>query len=156
METVRSLAREANQFFNTADHLLYVTYPLINDTKLLMVIINNIYSSMFKGMQSIVRYDKIYKRIPPVGDDFYSVFEVFKTKCGPRYNFPREYSVLVLDINNLLHERAQSPIEFRRRDNFVIASQDYKLRAINLNKVKDYLIASKGFINRLNEVITQK
>ncbi len=156
MESVRSLAREANQFFNTADHLLYVTYPLINDTKLLMVIISNIYNSLFKGMQSIVRYDKIYKRIPPIGEDFFSVFEAFKTKCGPRYNFQREYTVLALDIRNIMHEREQSPIEFRRKENFVIASQDYKLRAINLNKVKDYLNATKSFINRLNEVITKK
>ncbi|HLD02157.1 MAG TPA: hypothetical protein VJC07_00455 [Candidatus Nanoarchaeia archaeon] len=156
METVRSLAREANQLFVTADHLAYVTYPLVNDTKLLVVVVDNLHKSLFKGMQALVRYDKIYKRIPPIGDDFYSVFEAFKTRTGPRYNFSRDFTMLMIDMNNLLKERADSPIEFRRRDHFVIASQDYKLRAINLNKVKEYVTGTKHFIQRLNEVITKK
>ena len=38
MENVRKLLNEANSLFRTSDHLMYVTYPLVKDNKLIIAI----------------------------------------------------------------------------------------------------------------------
>lgn len=43
-------------------------------------------------------------------------------------------------------------MEFARKDKFIIASENFKLHAINLDNVKKYISQTKLFMNRMNEV----
>lgn len=152
MEEVRQLLNEANKYLNTADHLCHVTYPLVNDTKLLIIIAENIFNAINKGISALLCYERLYKRINPYPEDFSSKFDVFRLNCAQRYNFPRENIALIQDVKELIVNRREAPMEFARKDKFIIASENFKLRAINLDNVKKYISQTKLFMNRMNEV----
>lgn len=152
MQEIYALIDKANRLFQTADHLTYVTYPVVNDVKLIITIMENIYSSLIAGMEAILNYDRMYKRISPLPDNFSARLDVFKNKCAPRYNIDRNYILLINDLKNILEQRKKSQMEFVRKDKFVIMNGSFRAQTLTIDKVKLYLSESKEFINKLNKI----
>lgn len=153
MEIFQQHLLEAKKAFETADHLAFVTFPLINDAKLLLLITQNVQKALNNAMDALLSYDELYKRIPPLPSDFITRYEIFRSRIAKRYNIPRENIVLINDINSILIHRRESPIEFARKDKFIIASETYKLKMLTLNKVRNYVLETKKFIDKVNEVL---
>jgi|TARA_Y100000310_G_scaffold186269_1_gene186401 hypothetical protein len=152
MEVLINLIKEANRLYVIADHLTYITYPTVKDNKLLIKILENLYGSLSKAMEAVLYYDRMYKRISPLAEGFMARLSVFKEKCAPRYDFDRDFIVLINDLRTITNYRKKSPMEFSRGDKFVICSDDYKLKTITQEKVKDYLARTKISIGTLNSI----
>mgnify|MGYP001615170786 FL=1 len=145
-EDIKSLLKEANKTLATADHLAYVTYPIVNELKLLVTITQNVYLSMSLGMEALMRYDLYYKRISHVPSDFETRLEVFK-KVSQRYNIERMHLSALKDIKELLEHQKKSPVEFTRKDKLIMLSQNYKVqKTMTIEKVKEYINQAKPFI----------
>ncbi|MFH1328750.1 MAG: hypothetical protein ABIH76_07935 [Candidatus Bathyarchaeota archaeon] len=153
MEKLRKLLGEARDKLNTADHLTYVTYPAIDDVKMLYAITEGLFVAARNAMKAIVQYDRMYKRVPLVPGDFRSEFEIFKSRCAVRYGIDRIYVELIEELNRVVELRKTSPMEFVRRDKLVICTENYKMKVINLAKVKDYLKLSKGLVGHASRII---
>jgi len=155
MDEVLKLASQAKRMYETADHLTYVTFPVVNEIRLLATITENLHTALVHGMNAVLQYDRLYKRIPPLNSDFNSRFEVFKTKCVPRYNLDRSVILLIQDLGEIIEKRKESPMEFQRKDKFVICSHDYRMKTLSLSKVKEYLAQSKPFFSRLDTIFNK-
>lgn len=155
METFKRLVEEANKSLKTADHLAYITFPLVKDIKLMVTITENLHIALTKGMEAILYYDRLYKRIPPYADNFAAKFEMFRNKSAIRYNFPREDLLLINDVKEIIEHRQKSPMEFIRKDKFVICSNNYRVKTIALDKVKDYIRQAKSFMAKVNRIYNQ-
>ena len=153
MEDVSKALKDANRLFKTADHLTYVTYPLVKDNKLIITITENLTEAMIKAMEALLYYDRYYKRIMHFPSDFASKFDIFKRMCAPRYNINREYLVMMQDLKDLIEARKKSVMEFIRNDQYVITSNNYELRTLNYQKVKDILNKSKPFFEKVNFIL---
>lgn len=153
MESVLKLVDKANKSLQVADHLTYITYPLLNDVKLIVTITENLYNSYVCAMDAFLAYERLYKRIPSLPEDFNSRFDIFKTKIVKRYNIDREHVLLMDDLKKIIDHRRKSPIEFIKKDKFIICSDTYKMKTINYDKIKEYLNKSKPFFTRLNKVL---
>ena len=153
MEEFQGCLLEANKAMRTADHLVYVTYPFVNDVKLIMTIAENLHKALVNGLNAMLSYEYLYKRINTPPRDFKEKIEVFKSFCVPRYNIPRESLLLISDINNLIDHRRNSPTEFIKSGKFVMCTQDFKMRILNFEKVKGYNTKVKEFINKINEIL---
>jgi len=111
------------------------------------------YKALFKGMEAVLHYERLYKRIPPLNNDFSSVFYAFKEKCVPRYGFSREGIMVVQDIKGILDHQKTAPIEFRRgADRFIMADRDFRMQSLDITKVKNYLKITKEFVFKVNSV----
>lgn len=153
MEDYKKLAEEASLLMKGADHLIYVTYPVVKDPKMLMGIMKNIYNSSLKAIDALLAYERSYKRIPIYTEDFYGNLELVKTYCLAKYSLPREFIQIMKDIKEILEEHQKSPVEFRRNDNFIICSDNYRLKSIDVNKVKAYLAGTKPFVEKTARLI---
>lgn len=150
MESVLKLVERANKSFQTADHLAYVTYPLLKDPKLMMTVVENLYNAMVCGMDAFLQYERLYKRIFNLPDDFSSKMDIFK-KVAQRYNINREHIVVIDDLKNVIEYRRKAPVEFVRRERIIMCSDTYKIRSLNMDKVKEYIKRSKPFFEKLNK-----
>jgi len=155
MERFLQLVKEANRAFETADHLAYVTYPLVNDNKLIISIAENLFKALSTGMEAILYYDRLYKRIMHLPTDFNSKLEVFKQNSIHRYNIGREIVQVMNELAEVVDARNKSSVEFQRRNKFIICSNDYKLKTLTINKIKEQINLSKPFMNKLNIVYNQ-
>ncbi len=146
MEEFQLLREKAKNRIQIADHMLTMTYPLVKDTKLLLVIMENIFLALTCAMSSILHYDRLFKRIPAFTDNFESKFNLFKERCIIKYNINKEYLKLLQDVKNIMVEHKKSPVEFERKGKFVICSDSYRLRTITINQIKDYIAKARAFI----------
>ncbi|MBI2109551.1 hypothetical protein HYT58_00055 [Candidatus Woesearchaeota archaeon] len=156
MEKLKSLLYDANKSFEAADHLTYVTYPLIKDSKLLSTIADNLYNSLSKLIEAVLYYERMYKRIPPYGNSFAERFHLFRSKCAPRYSIPREGLTVLQSLQEYMETKKKAALEFNRRDRFIIATREYRMSALTLDKLKNYIFQSKRFIAQVNNILVKE
>ncbi len=152
MEELKQLIAEANREFRKADHLAYVTYPMVRETKLLYVIAEVLYNSLSKGVEAMLAYERLYKRIPLVPGSIEAELELFKDVAA-RYGFGRNIVLMLLDLKAMMNAKKKGPVEFVRQDKFVICDEDYGMNVLDIQKVKGYVMDGREFIARMNHVL---
>jgi len=154
MEGLKVLMENANRQIRAADHLAYTTYPMIQDPKLIMKIAGNVRDAMKNAIEAIVFYDRLYKRVNPLGEGFTSKYDVFRDHCAKRYSIPTEHLLAFEDLSRILREHKESPTSFCKGDAVVICSENYRqVRSISLDKVKSFLNVGKQFVVKANQII---
>ncbi len=153
MEKVILLVKEAIKAFKTADHLTYVTFPLLNDQKLFATIAEKLKESLDKGTRSLLEYDYLYKRIQFVPAEFQTRLSLFQQYALKKYGFDPRCLLTMREVEEIVTRRRESPIEFIRRDRLVIASSDYRLKTVTLEKIKELVQNTKTFISKVSEII---
>lgn len=156
MERFQELKELSKKKIHIADHILTQTYPLINDAKLLLAVLENIFLALNYAMSSLLYYERFLKRIPPFQDNFISKINMFRTKCVSMYNFKKEQVLLIQDLREILISHKKSPVEFQRRDRFVICTENYNLKTISFEQAKSYLNLAKPFINYIELIVSKE
>jgi hypothetical protein len=152
MEKFQEVREKAKKHIQVADHMLFVTYPLVNDNKLLLAVIENIFLAYSNTIGSLLYYERVFKRIPPFQDNFESKFTSFRETCVLRYKIDKSYIADILDLKNIIIAHKKSPVEFARKDRFVICSNNYKLQTISINELKKHIDKAKLFIQEINNI----
>lgn len=153
MEKSILLAKEATKAFKTADHLTYVTFPLLNDQKLFATIAEKLKEALDKGMYAVLEYDYLYKRIQFVPAEFQTRMMLFQQYATKKYGFDLKHFATMKDVEEIVTRRKESPIEFIRKDRLVIASSDFRLKTVTIEKIKEMVQNTKMFISKVNEVL---
>jgi len=153
MEEFQRARDKAGEKLKLADHMLTQTYPLVKDPKLLLAVIENIFLALTSGIASILYYERTFKNIPPFVDNFENKFNLFKEKCVPKYNLRKEYIELISEIKEAVIAHRKSPIEFARKDNFVICSDNYKLKTITIEQIKKHIDLTKTFLKEASLIV---
>lgn len=152
MELHEEALETAKKNIKIADHMLSVTYPLVKDTKLLLAIIENIFLAYTNAVSSILYKDQILKLIPSFKPTFEGKLALFKERCLSKYKIDKNYLIEMQTLKEVIIAHKKSPVEFVRKDRFVICSENYKLRTINLEKIKEYLNKAKLFIEEVTNI----
>jgi len=148
MEKFIENLQEAQKTIRIADHLLYMTFPLVKDKKLLLKIVLELKKGLTHGINAILQYEYLYKRIR-LSPDSKANFKIFQQKCAPRYNISDEEIRTVLEIFNLVEKHKKSPMEFVKNEKVVILSQDLQIDIITFEKTKEFLQISKEILGKI-------
>jgi hypothetical protein len=153
MEKYEQSLESAKKNLQLADHMLNVTYKVVNDPKLLLSIIGRISTALNNNLAFILHYERLYKRIPPFKEDFESMFNAFKLRVTKRYNINIEYITLIQEINEILKQHKNSAVEFRKDNKFVICSDKYRLKIISVDHIKRYINKAKVFLRETENMV---
>lgn len=153
MATIQECMALANQKVNTADHLTFVTFPTVQESKILLGVIENLYTGMLAAVDAILLYERQFKRIGPYANDVSVKLDVFKTKCADRYNFDRLVVVLIVDMGRMLEAHKKSPMEVAKKDRLVIFSDSYQIRTVSIETIKNHVHVAKAFVSKANKVL---
>ncbi|MBS3108170.1 hypothetical protein J4468_04625 [Candidatus Woesearchaeota archaeon] len=147
MEKVRYLINEAKKNLKTADHLVYMTYPLIKDPKLITSIAGNLQRSLMYAMDALVRYEQLYRHIPMATHPD-TRFELFKEKCIPAHKLDKDIITVMHILTKALEEK-QINESVVRRD--LISSG----KVLSYDQLKNMTNKSKAFLLQVQGVITK-
>lgn len=154
MEKFQLLREEALKNYRMADHMLNVTYPLIKDTKILLGVTENLFLTLTQSMSSILHHERLFKLVPSFNDNFESKFHILHQKRS-RYNMDQEFFDLMLELKDTILLHKKSPVEFRKNDRFIICTNNYKVKAITANQLKNYLKKTREFLNLMNQITSK-
>lgn len=139
----------------TADHMLYMTYPLIREKRLLLKILSEIYFSILNTINAILQYEYLYKRIQ-LFNNARDNFIIFQQKCAPRYRISPEQMEKIKEIFDLTEKHKNSPFEFVRGNKIVIMSNALKTDIITVEKMKTYVLTAKDLLRKAETIIRNR
>lgn len=154
MREIKAMLDRANVLIKRADHMFYVTYPLVKDNKLIITMADNISNGMLCAMDAVLMYEKLYKRISIYPEDYRVKMDMFKDSVARRYNINREHVVLIQDLKKFLEERKKSGVEFVKDDKYVLFNQKREVKSLGIEKLKQNLNMSKDFLKKVNGILT--
>ncbi len=154
MDKIKTAFLQANNFFNTADHLAYVSYPLLKDNKLFLVIINNLYMSSLKCIDVMLYNERLYKRVGALPDDVDSRIILLETEIAPRAKMNTNLLKIIKDLRFVVKQHKESPVEFSRMGKFVICNNDYSIvKTIDIEIVKSYILNVRQLLHFVGEFV---
>ncbi len=156
MEEFQRLMAEADRYLLTADHLCYVTYPLMKDPKLMMIIAENIYLANFNVLNAIFQREKMYKQISIIPETFEVSYHTFKTKIASRYNILPNSLSFMQELKELVDEHKKRKMGFVKDERYVIWSSNNATKTIRLDLIKSYLSQTRDFLEKVNIIINKK
>lgn len=150
MEKFLENIQEAEKNLRTIDHIVYVTFPLIKDKRLLLKVIQDIKGVVTHCITSILQYEYLYKRVS-LHRDSRENFKIFTEKCAVRYNISKEEIRLFMELVEFVEKHKASPFEFVKEEKIVILSENSKPTTLTLEKTKEFLIMAKDILRKTKE-----
>ena len=155
MEKFQELRDSAGKKLQIADYILTMTYPLVKDQKLLLSVAENLFLAYSYSISSLLHYERLFKRIPPFQEDFSSKIGMFADRCVGKYGIDSENMSIIRDLKEIIVAHRKSPVEFSRKDSFVICDEDYRLRTISPSIIKGYVEKAKLFIRKISSIVSE-
>ena len=152
MEKFFENLEKSEKTIQTADHLLYVTYPLVKDKRLLLKILTEIKNGIASCVNAILQYEYLYGRIRLSSNPKLN-FKTFLEKSCPRYNISETDVKKIIKLFDILEKHKSSPFEFVKEDKIVILSDNMNSETITLEKVKEFLNSSKIILQKAKGII---
>lgn len=152
MEKFLESLQKADKTIQTIDHMVYVTFPLIKDKKLLLKILLETKAAIANCINSILQYEYLYKRII-LHKDPKANFRIFKEKCAQKYKITREETELISELFEIVKKHEQSPFEFIKNEKIIILSENLTPQTITFEKTKEFLITGKNILKKTKEGI---
>lgn len=141
----------AEKKIQTADHMIYVTFPLIKDKRLLLKITQEIKEAITDCITSILQYEYLYKRINLYKNSKLNL-KIFFEKCAPRYKIEKEEIRLILELFDFAEKHKKSPFEFIKDDKVVILSNGLKPKTLTVEKTKEFLVMVKNVLRKTQKI----
>lgn len=147
MEKFLEYIQEAEKIIQTIDHIVYVTFPLIKDKKLLLKTLLETKIAVVRCINSILQYEYLYKRITLYKNPETNL-KIFKEECAPRYKITKKEINLILELFKLAENHQESPFEFVRGEKIVILSENLKPKTLTIEKIKEFLLLAKSILDK--------
>jgi len=149
MEKYKENLQEAIKHLQIADHITYVTFPLVSEQRLLLKIFDEIYKSIISCINAILNYEYLFKRIRfnPENNNL----QTFVQKCAKQYNLSNLQIKRIVEIIELNKRHQQSALEFVKRDRVVILSDSLSTQTLDIHLIKQYLLLAKELIMKTNQ-----
>ncbi len=152
MDKIFENLEKSEKTIQTASHLLYVTYPLVRDKKLLLKILTEIKNGLANCMNAVLQYEYLYGRVR-LSSDSKTNFKRFLEKCCPRYKISETEIKKIIKLFEIIEKHKASPMEFAKEDKIVILSETMESETITLEKVKEFLDSAKNILQKAKDII---
>lgn len=148
MEKYEESLAKAEKYLKTADHLTYITFPLIKEKRLLLKILEEIGLSLIHSINASLQYEYLYKKI-----QLYSSardnFQTFR-QISPKYSISLEELNRITNILAITEKHKKSPLEFVKNEKVIIMSDGMSAETVTHEKIKKFLIDTKEFSKKIS------
>lgn len=152
MEYEESL-QKARKSIEFADHMVYITFPLVKENKLIIKILVEIEHSLKALISSILQYENYYKRISLYKNPALNL-QTF-IRLATKYSLTTEEISQIKEILLLAKKHEKAELEFTKSGKFIIMVNSSAF-SISLEKIKSYLYTIKNILRKAESIITEK
>lgn len=152
MDKLHENLASAQKTIQGADHMIYVTFPLIKDKRLIFKVLQEMKNAMALCINTILQYEHLYQRIKLYKEPQVN-FKIFLEKCVPRYGITAHEIKTVLELFDLVEKHKESPFEFLKDEKLVILSNNLRPRTVTIEKTKEFMIVSKSILKKTKDMI---
>ncbi len=150
MEEFQENLKEAARRLQIADHMTYLTYPMINDKRILLKIFKEIFNSINCGIRAALFFEAKLSDVSVYSDNEFNM-QLFVNKFSKFYELEDRQIGRLMEIYELNKIHEDSAMEFVKKEKMVIMSDNLGLKTMDIQKIKEYLFFAKEFLKSINE-----
>ncbi|MBD3253431.1 hypothetical protein GF386_06870 [Candidatus Pacearchaeota archaeon] len=154
MERFKEDLKQAIKNIKIADHMTYVTLPLVNEKRLILKIFDEIHKSIINCINASLNYEYLYKRIKLYNSRDKNI-ETFLKKCAKNYSLTNQQIEKIKEILIINKKHKQSAMEFVKKEKVIILSDNLKTKYLDIEIIKEYLLLTKELFIKLNKKMNQ-
>ncbi|MFC1741238.1 hypothetical protein ACFL3V_01755 [Nanoarchaeota archaeon] len=143
MESVETLLERARRSLQVAEQVLINTYPLVKDPKLILAVAEDIHAALTSAAEAIIIKKGKYN--PEL--QFHQYLEALEN------TITNDEQDLLKRLHNIIQGHKESPVEFPRKDHFVICDKKYDCDVISLDDMKKYLFRAGLFVEKAGDTV---
>jgi hypothetical protein len=155
MENYHELLNKAKKEIDSSDHLLFVTYNIVKDSKFVFSVTNQLIDAVKYALESLLEHERKSKLIEPYPKQFNFMVETFKNKVSERREFDNNTITFLKKLVLMEQTIDSSSINFRRGDTYVLADDEFGTKAVELQTIKSYFSDAKSFVEKVGDIIEQ-
>lgn len=137
---------EAKNNLDSVHRMITLTLPVLRDNRFLIKIFEQLHDSLLNLVRAVLQYEYLYKRIN-LYQDAESNFETFMN-CAKKYQIPVDSISQIKKIFLLMRRHKESPMEFVKKDKFVILSDNLRIETITLEKLREFYAMASDVLNK--------
>lgn len=130
--------------------MLGVSYPLLNDPKILVSVANNLLLSVDYALSSVLEHERLFKKISNIPESTEGKYLLVKQRSLKGFE-DKDYDV-IKELSEIVSSQKASPVGFPRQDKYVIASDTYELRTLTPKDLGVCLVKVRGIVEKLYEM----
>lgn len=146
MEKFAESLQNAEKYLANADHIFYVTSKLVNDKKILLNVLENLYKSLLYSIDSVLQLEFLLKRVK-LAKNSNENLQIFKN-FAEKYGITKDEIKIIDDILFVIKRHKQSSMEFLRGEKIVIMSESLPCY-IDTAKIKSYSETTKSIFDKI-------
>ncbi len=150
MQKILKNLESAANLIKTSDHLIYLTFPLLQDKRILLKAISRIKESLNICINSILKYEYLKNNIRLYKEPKKN-FKVFKDSCSGKYQITDQEIKEIIELFELTSHQEKSAVEFMKNEKVIILSENMKKKEVSLEKAKSFLNLAKSILKKIHE-----
>lgn len=143
---------EAERVCGSADHLVSVTYPVVNEAKLLMNGFESLHRALTITISTILQIESCHKRIhisSSPGDNL----QTFFNHSASRYGLNEDDIVLIKEMFMISKKHKDSGIEFSKSGKRIIMDDNSKTFELDALRFKKYLQTTRKALSEASRMV---
>ena len=129
-----------------ADHMLYITIPLLSEKMLINSVIDHLYKSMLNCMLARLEYEKYYKKIFSLPKEEESIIDLFFERNREMFEKEMELSKNLKEFIQLHDLAKKSRIELKNKNELLVISDTFEMIRVDEAKIKSYCESIKKLL----------
>ena len=155
MKAVIDNLMEADKAYQRANHLLFVTFPLLKNKNLLIKITHEIKNSITKTIVAVLQYEYLCKRIKITPDPERN-FQIFEEECAKKYDITQKDLEQIRALFELTKKQKESVMDIMKNEKVIVVSKNMEHETITPEKVREFLEISKKIFQKTKEYIIKE
>ena len=153
MGSYKELFNAAKKEMGLADHLLYVTFPLVKENKFLLAILEHIINSAQKTLQALIEHEHYYKRVRLCPPNFALQVSAYR-EIEKTYALDPIFFRLFKKLLEIQRFEKDSLVRFKRGDKYILTTGEYnQVTVLDLDNIKKFLNCTKKFVERVEPIV---
>lgn len=157
MEKYFELIASAKKEMALADHLLFTTLSLVQETKFLLSILEHIIKASKTSLEALMEYEHHWKKLEAFQPNFAVMISIYKEKELERtHKMDPRFFRLMKKLYEMQRFITSSNVRFKRGERYVLSNSDYNITILDKETIKRYLNVAKAFTARVDEILQKE
>jgi hypothetical protein len=151
MENYFSSLNEAENIMHSLERLMYLTYPILQEKTIALKSLRDLKKAIVLTIRNVLQREAQLKTLKLSNDPNKNLHKFFTVIT--KYEISPEERDVIIDILKLNKEYKKSVMEFKRKQDIVIMSNELEYHIINEKKLKQLIKTTKIILTKVAQKI---
>lgn len=152
VEVLSEIAR-ARKELKLADHMVYVTYKLLNDRKIILSVANHISNALNRTIFAFLENERDYKRVYHLPENEQLRLAYFLRDYSEKFRLSIDEEEMIVKLNKLSSISGGESYNVQKNDVIHVVNGSFRVETVSVGIIKKYLSNARELINRIEGIV---